>query len=363
MIMKKKGLTLTVSIVCIGCLFGVYALLKAHNVKTEAEEEAAASKPILELDTENPAAFSFGIGEENIEFEYKDGTWIRTDDDTFPVDGEAIKDVLADLAAVSAVRTLEDVEDISEYGFDNPRNTFIYTDMQGNTTTITIGANNESTGDDYLLVDDGEESVYTISTTLRSSISADVYDYAVSEELPDIREEDIEAVAVNKSEGSYRIYKEGTTWYVEADDGTVLSADKDTVESGLSTLCYSLSYSDFLEHNCTDASAYGIDENAAVFTILYSAQEAETVSETEAPEDSEDICELTFHIGTVDAFENYYVQKEGSAEVHTISGSVLEDFLKGSAEDWKEEETETETERSTETEHSTETENSTEDAL
>lgn len=393
------------SIVCIGCLFGAYALLKSNNAKQEAEEEAASNEPILELDIENPASLSFDIGDTNIEFVCEDGTWTRTDDETFPVNGDAIKTVLTDLAAVSAVRALEDAEAISEFGFEEPQNTFVYTDTNGNTTTLTIGANNASTGDDYLLVDNGEESLYTISTTLRSSISSDVYDYASAEELPDIQESDIQAVVVEKADGSYRIYKEGTTWYVEAEDGEILDADEDTVESEVGSLSYSLSYSDFVEHNCEDASVYGIDENSAVFTIQYQqgedsaetgAEEGSTEEETEAEEsstvntvssteetgaeedtensaeeetgvtedsaavsseaDAEDtnFSELTFRIGNTDELGNYYVQMDGSKEVHTIYYDTLEVFLDGLAEDW-EAETEAETEvAETETEGVTE---------
>lgn len=367
--MKKKGITLITGVLCIGCLFCAYGLLKTENIKNEAEEEAQANKPILDLDTDNPASLSFDVGGTNVEFIYANATWSRTDDNTFPVNGDAVRDVLADLAALSAVRTLEEVEDTSEYGFEEPQNTFIYTDGDGTATTLIIGANNESTGDDYLLVDDGEEKVYTISTTLRSSISSDIYDYALAEELPDIMEEDIQAVTVEKSEGTYRIYKEGGIWYVEAEDGTILTAEEDTVESEVGSLGYSLSYADFVEHNCQDASVYGIDENSSVFTVQYleervevetdaaaaSGENAETQGdagasavndETQgdaAASETEEYSELIFHIGTTDDAGNYYVQKEGSREVHTISADVLSAFLDVAAEDW-EAEPETETE-------------------
>lgn len=350
--MKKKGVTLITGVLCIGCLFCAYGLLKTENAKNEAEEEAEANKPILELNTENPASLRFNIGGNDVEFVYAEDTWTKNDDKTFPVNGDAIKDVLTDLAAVSAVRTLEDVEDTSEYGFEEPQNTFVYTDGDGNTTTLTIGANNESTGDDYLLVDDGEKHLYTISTTLRSSISTDIYDYASSEELPTIMEEDIQSVIVKKEEGIYRIYKDGMTWYVEAEDGEILTADEDMVETEVGSLSYSLSYSDFVEHNCVDASAYGIDDSSVVFTIQYtedvaSSDEAEgeetetdAAIETEVATEAvsgtgEKYSELTFHIGTTDDVGNYYVQKDGSKEVHTITADVLSVFLDGEAADWE----------------------------
>lgn len=344
--MKKKGVTLITGVLCIGCLFCAYGLLKTENAKNEAEEEAEANKPILELNTENPASLRFNIGGNDVEFVYAEDTWTKNDDKTFPVNGDAIKDVLTDLTAVSAVRTLEDVEDTSEYGFEEPQNTFVYTDGDGNTTTLTIGANNESTGDDYLLVDDGEKHLYTISTTLRSSISTDIYDYASSEELPTIMEEDIQSVIVKKEEGIYRIYKDGMTWYVEAEDGEILTADEDMVGTEVGSLSYSLSYSDFVEHNCVDASAYGIDDSSVVFTIQYTedvassdeaeGEETETEVATEAVSGTgEKYSELTFHIGTTDDVGNYYVQKDGSKEVHTITADVLSVFLDGEAADWE----------------------------
>lgn len=366
--MKKKGVTLITGVLSIGCLFCVYGLLKTENAQNAALEEAEANKPILELDKENPVSLRFKIGEQDVEFSYAEGVWEKSDDSTFPVKGDAVWKVLSDLSALSAVRTLENTADLSEYGFEEPQNTFVYTDGTGKTITWTIGANHAGTGDDYLLINDGEEKLYTISTTLRSSISTDLYDFASPEELPDLKEEEIQMLTVAEADETYRIYKENQTWYVENEKEEILPAEEDTVESELGSFSYALNYSDFVEHNCEEPASYGIDGSTAV-TILYSetaASEEDTeISEVNKEEDLEentenneekssaDLSELILYIGDVDEAGNYYVQKDGSREVHTMSADTLSVFLDKAAKDW-EAEPETEAETANEAEIGTE---------
>lgn len=332
--MKKKGVTLAVGAVLLGCLFGTYALLKSYNETAEKEAEAAENQPVLDIDTEDIKALSFLSGDTQAEFEDTEDGWILKEDETFPVNEGSIESVLSDLASLSAVRTLTDIEDVSEYGFDEPQNTITFADAKGRETKIVIGAANEGTGDDYMMLNEDTSIVYTISSSLRTSISEDLYDYALSESLPVIYNNDVNSVTVEQGDGGYRIYQEEDIWYVENEDGEIAEADGDAIDPAVSTVLNSLNYKDFLEYNCEDGTEYGLDDDAVRLTILYQEETEDTVQK-----------KLAFRIGDKDANEDYYVQMEGSKEVHTLSGAILSELLDVSASDWvKEEETEIESE-------------------
>ncbi len=380
----------------IAVLGGVYYGLTVYNKKTEeAEEEAAAGETILEVDTSALTAVTYTIDGEQVSFSLQDdGTWQKDDDETFPVDSSALLAPLDEASSLKSVRTLTEVEDISEYGFDEPQNTITLTDEDGTETVITIGDNNASTGNDYLMLNEDESTIYTVSTDLSSAFSDDLYDYAESEELPTLQASTIVGVNLEQADGeSYDLYLEDAIWMVSGTDVDGVEADSDIADTLTSALA-GLSYTDYLDHNCTDFSEYGLDEPAATLTITYeeeveteeeteseeaadetdadseieSAEEAETETETETESEVETIeLTVTFLIGDTDDSGNYYVQMEGSTEVHTISSSVLSTIFGYTASEMiapEEEETETETEEGeeAETEVESETEAETEKA-
>lgn len=363
--MKKKGITLTAGVVILGCLFGTYFALKSHNEQVSKDElTESETEPILSVDTDEIASLSFQSGDTPVTFSREDGSWMLEGDETFPVNSSALTSVLSCLSPLESVRTLNGVSDLSEYGLDQPQNTVSFTDAEGKETKIIIGDTNSSTGDDYIMVDGDSSTIYTASASLRQSLSSDLYTYAVSEELPSISASKIVGISVSRPAGGYEIgLSPDKTWQVTdktvepdtsdmaADDLTACAADQEAVNSAFSSLASSIYYSGYLDHNCTDPSSYGIRKDGTAFTILYEEDVEETESEDMKETESEDAGttkvqkSLTFHVGSTDAYGNYYVQQEGSAQVHTLSAAALSPFLEVTAADWRaaEEEPETET--------------------
>lgn len=407
--MKKKGITLTIGLVILCCLFGTYFALKSRNERISEEAlTESETEPILNIDTDEIASLSFQAGDTPVTFSRKDGDWTLEGDETFPVNSSSLTSVLSCLSPLESVRILNGVSDLSEYGLDQPQNTVSFIDTEGKETKIIIGDTNSSTGDDYIMVDGSPSTIYTASTDLRQSLSSDLYTYAVSEELPSVSASKIVGVTVSRPTGGYEIgLSPDKTWQVTdktvepdtsdmaADELTACAADQDAVNSAISALSSSLYYSDYLEHNCTDPSAYGIMKDGTALTISYEedVEETEAVTEEETdisssqtppesetdigsnqtPPESETVSEssgesadsdvdseqteasdnatakvqksLTFYVGSTDAYGNYYVQQEGSAQVHTLSAAALSPFLGVTAADWRaaEEESEAET--------------------
>ena len=417
--MSRKSVSMIVGIVALVGLSGAYLALKGYNADQEEQEaKEAEGEEILSIDSSALTGLEFTINGEQVSFVCEDDTWKKSDDETFPVDESYILSPISELAPLNAVRKLENAEDISEYGMDEPQNTIRLTDANGNETEIIIGATNSGTGDDYVMLNGDESVIYTVSSDLRSSFSDDLYDYAVSEEIPYLQASEVTEVTVEKAEGSYELYLEDAVWkaaeIVSMEDvveeaaetevqtengeaaeseiqtekeehitglGRVVDADSEMVNDALADLS-GLYYSDYVDHNCEDGSAYGLGEGAAVLTVYWQeeVEDAETEAEiqdvTEAADGEDAIDEvvaetsddeavndetvaeaesetetdlpvyetysLTFYIGGTDELGNYYVQQEGSKEVHTIYYATLSQFLDVNAADWERIEEETE---------------------
>lgn len=351
--MAKKSVKLIAGTGVLICLAGVYFLLGRYNEQNEeAAADAASGETILEIDTENLVSASFSIDGTKQTF-VKDGDeWILEGDDTFPVDSSALLSCLSGLTPLKAQRTLTDVSDLSEYGLDEPQNTVTLTDAEGSQTVITFGDANANTTDDYLMLDEDTATVYTVESSFLDSLSKNLYDYALSDDLPQLQTDEITGIQVSGTDSDYELANTDGTWMVADDQGVTENADEDQVTTLLSHLS-SLYYSDYLEHNCTDLSPYGLDDPAARITIFWeeedsSSGDVESSSEAEASARSS----VTFSIGTTDASGNYYVQMDGSTQVHTLSSTVVEALLETSADELQETEAETETEAVTETETS-----------
>ena len=377
------------SVAAVGCLAGVWLMLKTQNEKAEQQEaELAGGETILEVNAEEITGLSFETSAGTSSFVLQDDMWKKTDDETFPVDEDALLSPLSQMEELKSVRTLTEAESVDEFGFEEPQNVIRITGADGEETILTIGATNESTGNDYLMMNEDTSVIYTIDSAVCSAFSDDLYEYAVSEELPAVLAADISGVEIQMDGGGYHLFLEDSLWKAEdysaktAADETaenVMEADADTVNTALSSLS-NLAYTDYLDHNCADLSVYGLENPAAMLTISWMeeveveteeaseevseeteaeseeisketeaeseeisekteagseevSEEAETESETEEPVVMVEH-QITFAVGNTDASGNYYVQMDGSAEVHTLGSDVLQSFLTAAAADW-----------------------------
>lgn len=315
----KKSIRLLTGIAVLAVLTGSYLLLVRQNEKNaEQEEEATLGEVILEVDDANLTGVSYQIGGTAYSFVRQEDSWKLESDETFPVDETALLSPLNQLDALYAVRTLTDVADSSEYGFEEPQNEIVLTDADGTVTTITIGATNSSTGNDYLMMNQDSSVIYTVDASVRTALAENLYEYAYSEDLPWILATDIVGVEISRADEAYRLYLDDAVWKIDA-KGVGCEADSDAVNAALSSMA-GLSYVDYLEHDCADLSPYGLEEPAAVVTISYK-EETETKT-------------LTFSVGDTDASGNYYVQQEGSGEVHTILYMKLTQILQADSDTW-----------------------------
>ncbi len=337
--MKKRSVRLLVGVLAVCCLCGVYFGLRFYNQRTEeAEQEAALGEEILDVDTNALTEVSFLIDGEPVSFrKTEEGSWEKEDDATFPASEAALLVPLSYLNPLNSLRTLTEVEDSSEYGFEDPQNVITIVNSDGDETVVTICDTNEVTGNDYLILNNDSSTVYTVNSGLRTAFSDDLYDYAVSEELPTVLASMITGIALERPADSYDIYLEDSIWMVSGEDVNA-EADSELVNDLTSDLSR-LSYESFVEHNCSDFSDYGLDDPIAEFILTYEEESEEETKETEEESESEDaadtakISQLHIAIGQTDESGDYYTRLGDSKEVHTISGTTIGTLLSYTAEE------------------------------
>ena len=116
--------------------------------------------------------------------------------------------LISSLSSVKAERTLEDVEDASEYELDQPENTITVTMEDGSETVIRVGMENDSTSQEYIDLDKDSSTVYVVSNSTFQSFEGTLYDFAESGTFPTVDSSTISKVSVDGKDFSYSIEKD-----------------------------------------------------------------------------------------------------------------------------------------------------------
>lgn len=351
--MKKSRLLIwaAVLVLCTAC----YVLLgkKSSSAETTDSEETD-EETVLAVPSDTITGFSFVVGKNTYSFLKNDDTWNYSGDPNFPADADKIENLLSAFSEVSASRVLTDVSDLAQYGLEKPANTIHLTDSEGGEYVLHIGNLNSSTGDYYAYTSD-EKTVYTIDSTIPLDFQIGLYDLAKTESFPSIDSTEVSLVEVTSENGLFSAYQDASsnTGWLLSDGSRVYEGDDSKLLSLLDELG-SISYQSCLEYDCQNPEAYGLDHPIARIRVRYTEVSANTsVASSEDPsasgengdaaggnsEDGENPAaeetttgdaagtEVVFLIGIQDESGRYFIQREGTGEVHTVLASALADFL------------------------------------
>lgn len=366
---KRRWIWMASGFLLLCCLGILYIFLKQKNESTTdtVEEEEEQEKVIFSVSSDDVQELSFLAEGERVTWRKGEDGWTYAADETFPVDESSITGLVSSISSLSSVRTLEDVENPEEYGYDNPQNEITVTDTEGTETSITVGSKNSSTGSTYIFLNGDTTTVYTVDKDLGSTFSGGLYTYAEGEDFPSITASYITSVEIDKEENAYTIEsaaKASTGWTVEDETGKSMEADSSLVSEAQSSLA-ALSYAGFYEYNCQDWSEYGLADPQMTITVNYNEEvevesdedsedetsgddveeDTDTSAETEeSSDDTEDkepetITKLeqrtmTIQVGTLNDSNIYYVRVNDSNEVRGIAQTALDTFLNGKAFDY-----------------------------
>lgn len=191
--MRKKQM-IALIIVLAAIIVAIFGVKAGKNIKEqkEAEAEEAATVYVSAFDVSDVTAFTYLSGDSLLMFTLEDdGTWTYSGDETMELDAELIEEFLTDMSSVSANALIEDAEDTSQYGVDDPTQMFAVVFSDGSSETWCFGSENEIVGGYYVQVtNDADETnngnVYLVSSTvLTVTLSQTAEDFQVEEEDED----------------------------------------------------------------------------------------------------------------------------------------------------------------------------------
>lgn len=181
--MKRRNMrNLIIWVAILIALIVVYCVVRYQSQKTQEAEEAETSEAVLNLETSEVESIQFTLDGQQVVFEKTDEVWKLESDDTFEVESSAVEEAVSAVAYMTSERTLEDVTDLSEYGLEQPVQTVVLKTKEGVTHHIYFGNTNDSTGNDYVYIDDDSTKVYTVDSSVAQNFSGTLEDYRVVEE-------------------------------------------------------------------------------------------------------------------------------------------------------------------------------------
>ena len=179
--MKKSAKLILLIILFIAMVVVIILIPKDTDKKNETEIKQADGDPLQINGNDNPNTEEEGelicgyiplsslkwINSENEVFDFKKVSynWVKTDDETFSISDTFVNEMLDSIEEIYSTRTIENVDNLSEYGLDNPKLTLTI----DNDTTIKIGDPVPTTDSYYF--SNGDGNVYLISQRILTAFS------------------------------------------------------------------------------------------------------------------------------------------------------------------------------------------------
>ena len=314
--MKKKSVNLITAVGVLVVLSGAYVGVKAYVAKQEAADTESAEEEnpeIISIASADVKLIKFVIDKKEVTFEKDGDSWVKSDETGFPVDQDKIDTLVSSLNSIKAERTLENVEDASEYELDQPDNTITVTTEDGETTVIQLGMENDSTSQEYIDLNKDSSTVYVVSNSTFSSFEGTLYDFAKSGVFPTVDSSTVSKISVDGKNSSYVVEKDKNNFWNITGDGETEKADSAKATSLASTLS-SVAYASFVNYNCAEdeLSQYGLDKPYAEITVDYQekVEKESTDDENEAENGDEEVSEASGDENQAD--ENADSETDGS---------------------------------------------------
>lgn len=258
---KKLGILSGALIVaCIAALAALHTDEKQEEIKTNGET-------VLSIEPAKVTALSWTQEGTTLSF-HRDGDWQYDDDGSFPVSESAMDTLLEQFAAFGASFTIENADNLSQYGLDNPTCTITLT-TDGQTYTIKLG--DYSTMDSQRYVDIGDGNVYLAASDPMNVYDVELKDLIANDSVPYFDE--VSRMAFTGAADYTAVYDEdgrslcGDDVYFTT-DGQPL--DTGRVNSYTGTLRY-LDLTDYVTYKATDADLadYGLDDPELTVSVDY----------------------------------------------------------------------------------------------
>lgn len=325
--MTKQTKTLTVLAAALVVCGGAYAALRVWN-----DRQAQVDDTVYVTQLSDLTVLSLINGQGELSFTKVEDAWQYDGDASFPADQEAVEDLAEQVGSLAAIRVIDDPEDLSAYGLDEPALQATVTAGDGTAVTLLLG----DVSDSYCYAKRTDsDTVYTVSTDLPENLeSLELLDLAAIPGFPDLGTDTISSLtwesggttltltktengdsSADASSSSESVEETEPAWDV---NGTAIPSDNSTFTSlmaQISSLAFDACYD--YKGEADTLAACGLDTPVGVLTITYG--EGET---------------LTLTIGALDGTgDSYYAQLSGDPAVYLLSADSVDTLVSLSAQE------------------------------
>ena len=341
---RLKKLSILLAILVVVCV----AAFCMNRYEERKEEIKNTDEVILALNNDDVNALSFSYSDTALSFhKSEDGTWLYDEDAAFPVDSDMMDKLISIFNSFGASFIIENVDDYSQYGLDDPTCTITLSTADID-YTVALGA--YSTMDQKRYVSTGDGNVYLVSVDPFDTYKVTLPDMIKHDELPRLTEADSisfngtikntmdDKSSTDNSSSStddnssdvgtgddiiidYTIYQEAeNTFTYCADDiyftnnkndgeDEILALDTSKVKSYLSTIG-SVKHTDYVTYNASEEeiTRYGLDTPELTINVTYTATDDDNVKEEKS---------LKLDISTVD--DKHYLRIDDSQIIYSLS--------------------------------------------
>lgn len=265
---RSKKMIVLVAVLVVACI-AAFALTQYEEKQEEIKNSDAI---ILELPTDTVEAVSWKYTEDGLGFHKGEDGWLYDGDEAFPVSEDKINDILSNFEAFGASFIIENVEDYSQYGLDDPECTISLSTAE-QSYDIKLGAFSKM--DEQRYVDIGDGNVYLVSNDpmdfLQSSLSSMIEhdDTPGFENVVDITFDGSENYTIVKTEDSPNTYNIDDVYFAQI-DGVELPLDTSEITDYLNTIT-GLDLLTYATYNATEEelASYGLDNPELTVTVNY----------------------------------------------------------------------------------------------
>lgn len=261
-----------------------FALTQYEQKQEEIKNSDAI---ILEIPADSVTALSWEYsGGGALAFTKTEDGWQYDEDDAFPVSEKKVAQILAHFENYGVAFLIENVEDYSQYGLDDPECTMhLTTDTQ----TYELKMGNFSKMDEQRYIDIGDGNVYLVSEDPMDYVDAALSSMIAHDDTPgfeyvtDITFAGSENYTIVREDESTHTYNRDDDIYFTQHDGQTVPLDSAKMLQYLNTIT-ALDLQNYVTYDATEEElqSYGLDNPLLSITVnyTYTDEEDQTVADS-----------------------------------------------------------------------------------
>lgn len=191
--MKKKRIQLIILLIL--CLLCAAAYLIFKSMDFSEKDTAAKEVAVTDFASKDVTSLSVS-GDHRLNFAKEEDKWVNTDDREMPLNQTLVSSLVNNIAGITTESVVEQPEDLSEYGLDNPVRAIKATLENGSSIIIYVGNQNDLTGDYYIRLE-GDDRVYGISSYVVTAFDKEPEEFIEETEEETTSAEDTEETAAD----------------------------------------------------------------------------------------------------------------------------------------------------------------------